>query len=479
MSVSKQVKSRSGKFIKDLKIYAIGNIGSKLITFLLVPFYTRYVNPAEFGYYDICFTVVFCLCPFILFQLNDGSFRFLLETKDVRRQGAVLTFTFNTIARNAFVICALGVIVSICADVRYLWFVVMFSIAQSVCDEMLQTMRGLGQTGIYVKASIANSFLCAAFSVVFVASFKWGVPGIFTAYIISRVIVSAYMMFKVKLFKRYYNNALYDKALNRSILRYCLPLLPTMLFMALLNSNNLFIIQHYLGLWENGIYAVLAKFTGILYVISNIFTQTWQQSAIEQYDSPDRNEVFSKIFNCYFYLFCGLVIFFPFGLRINYCWLVSSDYSSSSGYLFANSVYMMCFAMSLFFELGYQCAKQTARILPGLVLASVINVTFNYLLIGMLGIWGVILSGILTYGALTVYRVIDTRKYMVISFDKKNIVGIALMGVAAIIYHMSASVAVDVAASMALLMLYIWFAPVEFKVQVIGKLLHQFNMRRA
>ncbi len=461
---------RGKKFLNDLKIYTIGNIGSKLVTFLLVPFYTRFITPSEFGYYDICFTVMFCISPFILFQLNDGSFRFLLETKDERRQGAVLTYTFNTIARNALIIAALGLAVSMCFDIRYLWFVVFFSIVQSVYDEMLQTMRGLGRTKIYVIASICNSFLCAALSIVFVALLKWGVPGIFWANIASRLFVSVGMMSKIQLFRNYYDNRLLDRELNRNMLRYCLPLMPTVLFWSLLNSNNLFFIQHYLGLWENGIYAVLAKFTGILYVLSNIFTQTWQQSAIEQYDSPDRDEIFSMIFNCYFYLFCGLVIFFPFGLRINYFWLVSVGYDASSVYLFANSVYMMCFAMSMFFELGYQCAKQTARILPGLVIASVINVALNYLLIDRIGIWGVILSGIITYGTLTVYRVVDTRKYMLITFDRKNLAGVILVALAGAAYYLSPSVWIDGALTLGLLILYVILAPSDFRIQVLGKL---------
>lgn len=46
--------SRGHKFVNDLALYAIGNIGSKLITFMLVPFYTFFItDPAEFGYYDI------------------------------------------------------------------------------------------------------------------------------------------------------------------------------------------------------------------------------------------------------------------------------------------------------------------------------------------------------------------------------------------------------------------------------------------
>lgn len=39
--------NRSTKFINDIFIYAIGNLGSKLITFLLVPLYTYYISPDD------------------------------------------------------------------------------------------------------------------------------------------------------------------------------------------------------------------------------------------------------------------------------------------------------------------------------------------------------------------------------------------------------------------------------------------------
>ena len=51
--------NRSTKFINDIFIYAIGNLGSKLITFLLVPLYTYYISPDDFGYYDIVLTLTF------------------------------------------------------------------------------------------------------------------------------------------------------------------------------------------------------------------------------------------------------------------------------------------------------------------------------------------------------------------------------------------------------------------------------------
>ena len=56
--------SRMSKFMKDIGVYAIGNIGSKLITFLMVPLYTYFVHDtSDFGYYDVCLTVCLLLFP--------------------------------------------------------------------------------------------------------------------------------------------------------------------------------------------------------------------------------------------------------------------------------------------------------------------------------------------------------------------------------------------------------------------------------
>ena len=74
--------SRKKKFIKDFGIYAIGNLGSKLITFLMIPLYTYFVEkPSDYGYFDLCFQVCLLMFPIVTLQLRDGAFRFLLDTQ--------------------------------------------------------------------------------------------------------------------------------------------------------------------------------------------------------------------------------------------------------------------------------------------------------------------------------------------------------------------------------------------------------------
>ena len=93
MATSGRQSERSSKFLKDLGIYAIGNLGSKIITFAMVPLYTFFVkDTGDFGYYDLCLTVIFLIMPFVTLQLRDGAFRFLLETRDCDARGRIITF---------------------------------------------------------------------------------------------------------------------------------------------------------------------------------------------------------------------------------------------------------------------------------------------------------------------------------------------------------------------------------------------------
>lgn len=461
--------SRNKKFVKDLGIYALGNLGSKLITFLLVPLYTFVItNPADFGYYDICLTVVFCFGPVIGLQLGDGGFRFLLETKDHKAKSHIISFIVHTVLINSLIVILIAFVVGLFFEIKYLSLIVLFGLAQTYFDIALQLVRGLSQTKVFMAAGICNALIIALLSVLFLLIFKTGIEGIFYANILARILAILFIEFKIHLFKSFLTKDK-NRIIAKDLLKYSLPLLPAILIWWLLSSNNVFFIQHYLGLEENGIYAVLAKFSGILYILSLIFYQTWQQNAIEQYNNADRDVFFSDIFNNYLYLLCSLVIFFSFGLRLNYEWLVGPDYQESSKYLFINSTYIAIYALALFYELGYQCAKKTARILPSFILITIIGISLNIVLIPRLHLYGVILSNIITYAILLVYRIFDTRKYMIISFEKRNYLSILFVFAGGSIYHYISNIYTDIIFIIIFALIFLTLLPKRLKQVLVQK----------
>lgn len=59
-------ESKYKKLVKNSVVFFIGNLGSKVITFLIVPFYTYYLTTAEYGTADLVTTTVNLLVPFAM-----------------------------------------------------------------------------------------------------------------------------------------------------------------------------------------------------------------------------------------------------------------------------------------------------------------------------------------------------------------------------------------------------------------------------
>ena len=75
--------------MKDTLLFALGNIGSKLILFMMVPIYTNYLSEAEYGISDLVFSTSQLLIPFLALVIQDAVVRFCLS-KEERSEDVLL-----------------------------------------------------------------------------------------------------------------------------------------------------------------------------------------------------------------------------------------------------------------------------------------------------------------------------------------------------------------------------------------------------
>ena len=121
--------SRGSKFIKDIGIYAIGNIGSKLITFMMAPMYTYYVHASHFGYYENCLQVCLLLIPFVTVMLRDGAFRFLLDSDSDTERQRIVTFVSHTLISTLSLSVLVTIALALFTNIEYLGYVLLLLIA--------------------------------------------------------------------------------------------------------------------------------------------------------------------------------------------------------------------------------------------------------------------------------------------------------------------------------------------------------------
>ena len=214
--------NRATKFIHDIFIYAIGNLGSKLITFLLVPLYTYFISPDDFGYYDIVLTLTFLAMGIITFQLRDGTFRFLLDNEDEYTRRGVVSFSYKLLSQSSLAVLLVGIIFSFFYEIRDWGWIIAFVITLSLYEVQIQIVRGLGRNKQFVFAGILTAFQIGLYSLIFVAWLKMGIGGIFCSNILARLVSMVVIEFQTRVFKRYFVVSFKDKALNRALLKYSL-----------------------------------------------------------------------------------------------------------------------------------------------------------------------------------------------------------------------------------------------------------------
>ena len=66
---------------KNLVTLILGNFGSKLMGFFLIPLYTSVLSTEEYGVYDLIQATVSLCIPILTLSIFDGTTRFLLDKK--------------------------------------------------------------------------------------------------------------------------------------------------------------------------------------------------------------------------------------------------------------------------------------------------------------------------------------------------------------------------------------------------------------
>ena len=428
-------QSRERDFLVNIMIYGIGNIGAKFIAFLMVPLYTYYVSPEDFGVYDVYLGLIFLIMPILTFDFRDGSFRLLLEEEHTEYWKTVITYTYRIIGKNILVATIIYICLLFFYPFKYALEAYGMLLVFSIYEVHTQILRGINKNRYYVFAGILSTFLTGVLSVLFVVWGKLGVEGIFISNIISRILVLGWIEWQVPIFRKFIIKGLKKREVRHALLHYSLPLLPNVVCWWVLSTADRLIIMHYLGSEANGIYAVANKLSLILGTFSTIIYQAWQDTAIRQYQTPDRDLFFSRIFNLYTFYLGVLLVTCAIGLKIVLPWIVDASYQDSFYYIYPCFLTVFFFALSSFLDLGYQCSKQTKKMMPSILLATVINLSLNLIFIQYLGLQGVIIASIISYAFLFVYRIFDTRQFFRIVWKFPSFIALSLLFVTSIIYY--------------------------------------------
>lgn len=412
--------SRSNYLLKNTVIFALGNFSTKLIAFFLVPFYTYVLTTEEYGVINLIFTLATLIGPFLMVNLQDAVRRFALESNADHK--AILSIEWGVIIVGHLFGLLLIPLAKMYAPISsYSLELYFYIVSLSANTIFLEYLRGIEKMKAYSICSVLSSLIIAVLNIFFLTRMQLGVSGYFLAYIIAFTFSS---LIAIIIGKQYtvFREWKWDKTLFRNMIKFSIPMIPNSLLWWVSSSSDHIMVTHFINAAANGIYTVSYKIPTLISTVSNIFMQAWQISAIKENDSKDNDDFSNIMFDGYIRfitLFTGflLVIIKPFMyIYVNPSFVEAWKYTPFLiiGYAFST--------LGTFVGTPYYVYKDMKGNMFSAASGAMINVILNAILIPTLGIQGAAIATCFSYIVVFIYRVFDTRKYVILNFKKKEYV---------------------------------------------------------
>lgn len=387
--------------LKHSTIYGIGNILAKIVSFLMLPLYTRYLTPTDYGVLELIDVTTGMLGIVIGVGVAQAMGRFYYDSEDpVHRARVVGTIFLIVVGAAGAGFVALypttGLLAHLILDAEdyATLFVVSFaSLALGMIIDVGQVYwRVTHRSTLYIAVSILNMVVAVSLNIVFVAVLEQGVLGILYAGLITRLVIGVPIVIiivsKVGLH--------WDWPLAKGILQYALPLVPSQLANTVVNYSDRFFIKHFVSIQDAGIYGLANKLgTAIHMLITSPFIMAFQPRRFEIANRPDAPRILSKVFD-YFQIVIvstGLVlcVFIDEVMKV----MTTPDYYRAGNLVPLIVLTMVIFSMRYHFEFGILQTKKTKYYMYINIVASVVHLLANLVLVRQLGLWGALYASLL------------------------------------------------------------------------------------
>ena len=396
----------------NIALFSISNFVSKILVFLLVPFYTSVLTTKEYGIADIMQVTLLLLVPALTMNMGEAALRFGIEKEDKRADILRIGLKYSGIA-----ILIVAVIAGISAffvpmelRIYLLFFIVLFA-ANAVYEYLILFFQGSEMVPIVVIGSITCTVVMICSNLFLLLVLKIGLNGYLLAQIISFFAASVVMLILAGR-RESLHLRLKNPELEREMLDYGKPMILYSTGSWINNASDRYIVAAICGAAVNGIYGAAYKIPAMLTVFQRIFAQAWQMSATKNYQEEDSSEFFStmyKVYNAFMVLGCSFLIVI---VKLLAQFLFRKDFYTAWEFVPPLLISIIFGALTGF--LGSICLAHKDSKSMGIAtgIGALLNVILNLLSIPYLGAMGAAIATAISYYTMYLMAFLVVRKHV-------------------------------------------------------------------
>lgn len=421
------------KLINNSIVFTIANLGSKVLSFIMVPLYTYLLSTEEYGTIDVITTLNSLLLPVVFLSVSDAVLRYAMDKRYEKKN--VLTTAFYIYIWGTLVLCCFLPFIGFFYPElsKYLMLFGLLFLGNGIMQVLNQFLRASNHVKAFAINGVLYTFVFAGLNIVFLMQFQLGIFGYLYSIILADVVCVLFAAFVAKVWR--YIDLKPSKEMTKIMLKYSIPLIPNALMWWIMDASDKFVITYFLGVGANGLYAISKKLPTLIDTFHSIFNQAWQISAIQENEEPNSKDFTSRVYKVYFMCLFLVVSFLMIMARPLVIYILSDAYKATWRYIPFLLVSVAFSSLSGFLSSKLIASEQTNQIFKTTVIGAVVNTVLNFALIPKLGINGAGLATLIGFAVVLFIREHLLKRQNKIEIQFKRSILLGVVGMQIVVYY--------------------------------------------
>ena len=415
------------KLTSQTAIYGLSSVIGRLLNYLLVPLYTRYFLPAEYGVVTEIYAYVAFLVVILTYGLETAFFNFSKKENDINivYSTALISLIISSIIFVLLMFAGSSSIANLLGygiESKFVkWFAIIAGL-DAISSISFAKLREKERAVRFTTIRLLGIFTNISLNLYFIIHKGLGIEYIFISHLICSIFTILLLMPEM-----YKSKFTFDSILWKKMMIYALPLLVAGLAGMTNEAIDRVLLKHLLSNPESasselGLYGAFYK----LSIIMILFIQTFRFAAepffFSQYKLNDDRKIYADVMT-YFTIFMILIFL---GVTIFYDYVImflGSSYHDERGFLVVSILLLANLFLGIFFNLSIWY-KLTGKTIFGAYLTifgSIITLLINFILIPKIGFLGSAWATLACYFSMVLASYFLGKKHFPVPYEIRKI----------------------------------------------------------
>ena len=285
--------------------YAIGVVMRNVSSLVMLPIYTRYLTPSDYGTIELLGMVIEFVAIFLGLQIGSAIYRYYglapTEADKKRVISSAMVFMVSTYAVGVAIVWLLSPSISVrvfgASGYEHLINLFSLTLLLSALSEVPMTyVRVLERPWLFVGLSAMQLTLQVACNVWFVVVQEMGVIGVVYSSLLARLVFALVVSF----FALSRTGFSISRTMLKSLATFSIPIMLGSLATFYMTSVDKYLLRHLSGLASVGVYTLGYKFAIVLTgLVAMPFLSAWEPMRYRLLSTPGAQQQFERVMRLY------------------------------------------------------------------------------------------------------------------------------------------------------------------------------------